>query len=141
RTSKQTGVPTTVLGNVSLMPSPSVSVAVRGKQPSGAEPSSIARNALMNFVASTPPGLLGSFEATAVTSKIVPTLMAEIAVTMLSPRPTPLRIWKFNRQLPEGPVGARPPPPARVQHCPAPHEPLNAEGSTWLSVASERSFS
>jgi len=68
RTSKQTFVPTTTAMKVSLMPSALVSLAACGGHPWAASPSSIARSALMNLVASTPSALVGSLDATAVTS-------------------------------------------------------------------------
>ena len=105
-------------------------------------PSSIARRALMNLVASTPPGFIGSFEGVAVTSNVLPTAMAWMAETTPLLRPPPLEERKFRRHVPPGPVGARPAPLRPVQHWPAlqPGTEPKALGGTLLPVASERSF-
>ena len=115
-TSKQTGVPAFTAMNVSFVPSPFVSDAGAAGQPLAALPSSIARSALMNFVASTPFGFFGSFEGFAVTSNVLPTAIASIAFTMPALTPLPPDERKFRRQRPPGAVAARPAPLFPVQH-------------------------
>src|SRR5262249_16845343 len=125
--------------NVSFTPSPFVSVALAAGHPSAGLPSSIARSALMNLVASTPFAFVGSLDTAAVTSNVLPTAIAEIAETMPLERPEPSFERKLSRHVPLGPVGGRPAPLTPVQHCPE-QAPPNAPGGTLLPVPSERSF-
>src|SRR5262245_51230928 len=97
-TSKHTGFPTVTPVNVSLMPSPLVSLAEPGGHPCLGSPSSFARSALMNLVASTPFGLVGSFDGSHVTSKFDPAASAAMALMMPSETPVPLELArKFSR--------------------------------------------
>src|SRR5262249_27669505 len=112
-------------------------MVLAGGHPCSGSPSAMARRFWMNCVASTPPGLVGSLDTTAVTSNVVPALMAPMALTMLSLNPVPLSISKFRRHVPFGPSGALAAPLTPVQHIPFPHAPPNAVTGTLLFERSE----